>query len=284
MREIIEKIKKQMLEECSKPEFEHHSWYWEQHIQPMLKIALELADKYKVDKEMIELAVYVHDVAKIRGLENHAEEGAKIADSMLPLFTSKKILLECIAKHNKPSSDDPVEVKIIAAADAVSHFISPFFEIYIQENAGKPLEELFASNLRKAEKDWKKILLPEAKMIARNAYEELKVRYNISKHSLTKSNTEIKITDLVNNLEKYSHENIFGPDCFSNRKNNIIKDIKSGVKPTDIMPIKLLYDQTTGLYQFIDGCSRTRAFMELGISKINCDIRFIEKAGFDRHK
>jgi len=179
MKELIEKIKKQVFEECSRPEFEHHSWYWEQHIQPMLKIALELAAKYKVDKEFVELTVYLHDIAKIQGIENHAEEGAKIAASMLPEFPSKKLMLECIAKHNKSAITDPVEVKLIASADAVSHFLSQFFEIYIIENAGKPLEELFASNIRKADKDWKNILLPEAREMAKKAYKDIKITYGV---------------------------------------------------------------------------------------------------------
>ena len=179
MQSTIEKIKKQVFEECSNPNFEHNSWYWEEHIQPMLKISLELAEKYNIDKEFIELTVYLHDIAKIRGLENHAEEGAKIAASMIPEFPSKKLLLECIAKHNKPVITDPIEVKLIASADAASHFLSQFFEIYVIENAGKPLEELFASNLRKAEKDWKKILLPEAQAMAKEAYEDIKITYEM---------------------------------------------------------------------------------------------------------
>ncbi|MEA3229391.1 MAG: HD domain-containing protein [archaeon] len=179
MKEIIEEIRKKVFDECSNKEFIHHSWYWQHHIIPMLKISLELADKLGIDKELIELIVYLHDIAKIRGLDNHAEEGAKIASEMLQDIQEKKLILECIAKHNKPSENDSVEVKLIASADAVSHFLSPFFEIYLWENPDKPFDELCTSNIRKAEKDWKRILLPEAQEMAREEYENVKKRYEV---------------------------------------------------------------------------------------------------------
>lgn len=179
MKEIIENIRKRALEECSNKEFKHHDWFWKYHILPMLKISMELAEKLKVDKELIELVVYLHDIAKMRGLDNHAEEGAKIASEMLPYIAKKDLILECIAKHSKPSENDPIEVKLIAAADAVSHFLSPFFEIHLWKNPDKTFEELCASNIRKAEKDWKKILLPEAQDMAREEYDNVKKRYEV---------------------------------------------------------------------------------------------------------
>jgi putative nucleotidyltransferase with HDIG domain len=174
---VIEQIKKQVQKECSDPSFKHNSWYWEYHILPVARIALDLAEKYKADKEVIELAAYLHDIAKIRGLDNHADEGAKIAAQILTKHPKKELIVECIAKHNKPSESDRIEVKILASADGAAHFLSPFHEIFFWENPDKPVKQIMEGNLKKAQKDWEKILLPEAQEMARTQYTNMKQRY-----------------------------------------------------------------------------------------------------------
>ncbi len=181
MRKTIDEIKAQVQKECLDPAFKHHKWYWEHHIMPMMWVALKLADEVGVNRELIELVVYLHDIAKIRGLDDHASEGARIADEMLPEMPKRDLIIKCIASHNKPSENDPVAVKLIAAADAVSHFLSPFFEIYIWENPDLDFNWLCESNIRKAEKDWKRILLPEAREMAREAYQDVIKRYEVQK-------------------------------------------------------------------------------------------------------
>lgn len=166
-----------MKQECSSKGFKHRDWYWEYHILPVRDIALKLAKHYKVDEKLIELIAYLHDIGKIRGLDNHAETGAKIAAEMLGDHPDKELIVECIAKHNKPSEDDRIEVKIIASADGAAHFLSPFHEIFFWENPDKDVKDIMAGNLKKAEKDWKRIVLPEAKELARKEYEGLKKRY-----------------------------------------------------------------------------------------------------------
>lgn len=176
---MIDLIKKQVQKECSDPSFKHHTWFWDYHILPVLDIALKLADKYKVDKELIELTVYLHDIGKIRGLDSHAESGAKIAAEMLSDHPQKDLIVECIAKHNKPSEDDKIEVKLIASADGAAHFLSPFHEIFFWENPDRDVRDIMAGNLKKAEKDWKRIILPEAQEMAKAEMKALRRRYSI---------------------------------------------------------------------------------------------------------
>ncbi len=124
--------------------------------------------------KFFEIAVYLHDIGKIRGLDNHAETGAKISEELLKDYPQKDLIVESVRKHNKPSEDDCVEVKLIAAADAIGHLISPFNEIYFWENPDRDVRDIMAGNLKKAEKDWKRILLPEGREM-----EGLKKRYSI---------------------------------------------------------------------------------------------------------
>ena len=173
MKETIEKIKTPMSKECSDTSFIHHSWYWKYHILPVRKAALELAEMFNVDKDLMELIAYLHDVGKMRGLSKHPETGAKIALGILDGVPNKELIIECIAKHGILSETDPIEVKLFAAADAIGHFRSPFFEIYLWENPDKDFKWLCESNLRKAEKDWNRILIPEVKELVRKDYEEV---------------------------------------------------------------------------------------------------------------
>lgn len=91
---------------------------------------------------------------------------------------------------------------------------------------------------------------------------------------------KIPIDVLINNLEEYSYNNVFGDDCFVHRKQAIIDTIESGTKPEDIDPIRLVYCRSTHLFQIQDGTSRTRAFRELGIKEINCEITKTNISGF----
>jgi putative nucleotidyltransferase with HDIG domain len=179
---MLKQIKILIKEECSNPNFKHHKWFWDYHIIPMKDIALELAEKLQVDKELVELIAYLHDIAKIRGLDNHAETGAEIALDILKDHPKKELIAECIRKHNKASSEDRIEVKLIASADAVSHFLTPFFEIYFWENPDKDVKDIISGNLRKMEKDWARIHLQEAKDMCRKEYEALKKVHLVNKH------------------------------------------------------------------------------------------------------
>ena len=171
---MLEEIKTKVKEEYLNTNFAHHQWYWDYHIVPMKEIALELAKKYDIDPELIELIVYLHDIGRARGLDNHAKTGAEIVSEMLKDHADRDLIVECISKHGKPSEDDRIEVKLIASADAVAHFLSPFFEIYIWENPERDIKSICEGNLRIMDKDWNKILLPGAKEMCRKEYEALK--------------------------------------------------------------------------------------------------------------
>jgi len=176
---MLEEIKEKVKKECSDIGFKHNLWYWDYHILPMKEVALELARKYDLDLELIEMIVYLHDIGKIRGLDNHAETGAEIVSEMLKDYPDKDLIVECVSKHNKPSPEDRMEVKLIASADAVSHFLSPFFEIFFWENPDRDIKSICEGNLWKMEKDWNKILLPEAKEMCRKEFEALKRIHSI---------------------------------------------------------------------------------------------------------
>jgi len=170
-KEIIKFVKKS-----------HEEWDFKYHIIPAVKNALILAEKLKADKEVVELAAYLHDIGRIIKYDQvHDEKGAIIAEKMLKKYGYKKeirdAVIHCIKSHrvrkNKPKTK---EAKIIASADAMSHFdtfpilFPVFFKAY-KDSYDKTLEKVFA----KIERDWKeKLIFPEAKKMMKEKYEAIK--------------------------------------------------------------------------------------------------------------
>ena len=77
----------------------HYRW---EHVKAVVATAIRLAELTGADREIVEAAAWLHDIAKVRG-EKHAITGAKVAVTLLVNtdFPSKKIkgVAKCIAEH-----------------------------------------------------------------------------------------------------------------------------------------------------------------------------------------
>ena len=103
------------------------------HIEAVAKNAEILANKYNADKEVCIIAAWLHDIASITDCdlyEEHHIHGAKIADEILRKFKYDENKIElvknCILNHRGSIDNRRLskEEKIIADADAISHFDS----------------------------------------------------------------------------------------------------------------------------------------------------------------
>ena len=58
---------------------------WKYHIVPVVKYSMQLADVYKTDKEIVELAALLHDIGRtgIEEKEEHHIVGMPIAEKIL---------------------------------------------------------------------------------------------------------------------------------------------------------------------------------------------------------
>ncbi|MCK5211940.1 HD domain-containing protein [Candidatus Parcubacteria bacterium] len=126
MNEKIKKIK-QFAEEClSHDTCSAHNM---DHVMRVYNLAMKIAEKEKVDKEIIQVAVLLHDIGGPRerndhtGKVDHAVESAKMAEPFLQQlgFSEKRIrhILDCIITHRYRSKNRPVsvEAKIVFDAD-----------------------------------------------------------------------------------------------------------------------------------------------------------------------
>lgn len=171
MDKIIEKIKKLVKDRASEED-------WNYHIKLVVKNTLALAKRYKVDERDAELAALLHDIGRLpysdQAEEKHhilgAEEAGKILKRLKYPEERIKAICSAILSHRGSVPPKTVLEKIIANADALSHFdILPVFYYwragrFSVEEITEWIEEKYKRNFRK------KLTLPEARKMARKKY------------------------------------------------------------------------------------------------------------------
>ena len=174
-KEIAQKIKSSKL--CN-------SWFYEEHFLVVEKFVKQLLRLYPdVNKEAVMLAVWFHDASRADGKkENHDLEGAKLAKQVLTQKGFDKRLVDLVyevckshsCKKYKPQS---LEAKILATADAMSHFSGGFY-LRLLHKWGKTMDYASAKKrlLKKIERDYQeKILFKEVKTIITPLYQSWQV-------------------------------------------------------------------------------------------------------------
>ena len=172
---MIEKIKNMILELCEDKEYN-----WKLHIESVVKYSRKLAQELGADEEICEISAWLHDIKKINGNpEKHHIYGAKEAAVILRDYNYPenriKMIEHCILTH---SSDDKyvpktIEAKIVASADALSHF-NNFLELAhvafgLKKKSFEDGREWLIEKYKACFNKLK--ILPEAEKIARDKYE-----------------------------------------------------------------------------------------------------------------
>lgn len=126
---IVDQIRDFVESECQKPTSKYGLEPFLGHFVPMTKLAVQLADELGGDKEVVEIAAWLHDIGSIvYGRKNHHLTGAKIAEEKLRQlnYSAAKIELvkNCILHHRGSEQNSPttIEEQIIIEADAMSNF------------------------------------------------------------------------------------------------------------------------------------------------------------------
>jgi putative nucleotidyltransferase with HDIG domain len=121
---IIDFSRNYIIGLCKDKEF-----FWLAHIKSVVKYAGMLADEYECDKEVVVVSAWLHDIRKINGqMELHHVYGADDAEKLLLKwdYDKEKIakVKHCILTHSSDKNypPDTIEAKILASADALSHF------------------------------------------------------------------------------------------------------------------------------------------------------------------
>lgn len=155
------------------------SEFWFVHVKPVIEISKKLAVKYKANVEILWLSAILHDIARLDDMEPHDEIGANKAMSLLLTeeFTDEfcqdvsSVILTHRCKKFPPMS---IEQKILATADAMAHFTTPFYLWYSSISSDSFSEQLL-SGLKKIRRDFhEKIFFDEERESVKKQYELLK--------------------------------------------------------------------------------------------------------------
>jgi putative nucleotidyltransferase with HDIG domain len=153
--------------------------FWQIHVKTVIAEAKRMTDKYGGNLEVIWLAAILHDIGQFEDLDTHEEISARKAEEMLKEkgFSQDVIdkVSQTILTHrvNKYKPETP-EQKILATADAMSHFKAPHY-IWLSRASKKSLEELFTKLDKKMERDFmEKIFFDAERESVKKEYEILK--------------------------------------------------------------------------------------------------------------
>jgi len=177
------KIKKEIIEIIKKANYSSENKYkdtfWQFHILAVVRHSLTLGKKLGADLEVLELSALLHDIAAVsdwKYIKLHHLHGAKMAKqilSNLKVPKGKIVKIEaCILNHRGSVHGErkSLEEKILASADAMSHFTELADMMYLVYGIHKLKTKPGAVWLKnKLERSWKKIM-PEGRKLIKDDY------------------------------------------------------------------------------------------------------------------
>ncbi|TSC53493.1 MAG: Metal dependent phosphohydrolase, partial [Parcubacteria group bacterium LiPW_39] len=157
----VSSIKKLVAKECAVLGFVP-DWFFKTHILGVEKFAKKLLKKFpQADKKSVMLGVYLHDLQRIRGLKgDHEKLGALEAMKVMDKFSYSQAEInrvkEIIETHAyRKLTPKTLEGKILATADAMSHYINDFY-LTIATTGERNLGEFKKWALEKINRDYNK--------------------------------------------------------------------------------------------------------------------------------
>jgi putative nucleotidyltransferase with HDIG domain len=166
---------------------EFFNTFWDIHIKPVIEYSKQMAEKYNADKEVVWLGAILHDVARLSDEEPHDKIGSEKAYKLLiergfSAATAEKVK-EVVLRHRvKENPPQTLEQKIVASADAMAHFLPPFY-LWIGKYSKNNFAGVMEKNKIKIERDFnQKIFFDQEKKMVEKEYEMLKkwFDYNIN--------------------------------------------------------------------------------------------------------
>jgi uncharacterized protein len=167
MEQILNELYNLVEQTCKSKNNIYGYGIWTHHIKPMISLGQELAEEYNGDKEIITIAILLHDLASIENKNNSKEHhiiGAERAGKILTEYNYPKDKIEkiklCILNHRSSVENikNSIEEICVADADAIIHIKeigSLFYAAYKEMH--KNIEEGQKWIKEKIEKDYKKL-------------------------------------------------------------------------------------------------------------------------------
>lgn len=160
------------------------SWFLSQHLMEVERYANLFCDRFsEADRDVVGLGVWFHDIGRLRGKnEGHDVYGAEEARKVLekegyPLEKIERVYEVCRSHGCRDVQPESLEAKILATADAMSHFTHSFyfrlFQFYKDEKSFEEIREIIRKKLDRDFND--KIAFDEGRGEVRDRYEAMKL-------------------------------------------------------------------------------------------------------------
>ena len=189
-QEKIQKLEDEVRDLHYNPKIEKHSfsdketrefykYFWDIHIKPVIEYSKQMAEKYQADQEAVWLGAMLHDIARLSEEEPHDEIGAEKAHAMLlekdfSVELAEKVRNIILTHRCRKYPPENLEQKIVASADAMAHFIPPFY-LWVGKYSNMTFDEVLKKNLKKIERDFhEKIFFEDERKQVEKKYEVLK--------------------------------------------------------------------------------------------------------------
>ena len=180
---LITEIREAVIDEA-KTTTKIDTWFLSQHLMEVERFANLLCDKFpEADRDIVGLGVWFHDIGRLRGQdEGHDVYGAEEAKKVLgdKGFDSEKtdrVYEVCRSHRCKDIKPESLEAKILATADAMSHFTHSFyfrlFQFYKDEKSFEEIREIVKKKLERDFND--KIYFEEGRDEVRERYGAMKL-------------------------------------------------------------------------------------------------------------
>ena len=184
---LVLKIKDFIKKECQDNSQQVADWFFSEHLEVVDKYAQKLLQQNpEANSEVVELAVWLHDVQRIYNLDGeHALTGAIKSREILKNFNCKDGIIEqvyeAVRTHraNSPETQPAtLEGKILATADAMAHFSSNFYlKVFLskmKKGEFENVQEFKNWAIKKINRDYQnKIFFEEARKIIKSQYQTL---------------------------------------------------------------------------------------------------------------
>jgi len=137
---------------------ELYTGFWDVHVNPVIEYSKQMAEKYKADADAIWLSAILHDIARLSDEEPHDEIGSEKAYELLLEKGFEKDLAEkvkgIILTHRcRKYPPETLEQKILATADAMAHFLPPFY-FWTSKYSNLPFADQMEKFMKKMERDF----------------------------------------------------------------------------------------------------------------------------------
>ena len=128
---MVDNIKNEVLDAINmyKENSEDHYDFWNEHIKYVVDEAINLANIYNADKEIVELGALLHDIALIKNVgerKDHHINGAELAKDILKKYNceeeKKNRIISCIYNHRSSKNAQTIEELCVCDADILAHF------------------------------------------------------------------------------------------------------------------------------------------------------------------